>query len=36
QVEVAEVCTYTHHELFFSARRLGIKSGRIVSGIVIR
>ncbi|MGL5561105.1 MAG: laccase domain-containing protein, partial [Tannerellaceae bacterium] len=35
-VEVAEVCTYTHHELFFSARRLGIKSGRIVSGIVIR
>lgn len=36
QIEVAAVCTYTHHDVFFSARRLGIKSGRIVSGIVIR
>ena len=32
-IEVAGVCTYQHHEDFFSARRLGIKSGRILSGI---
>lgn len=32
-IEVAEICTYTEHERFFSARRLGIKSGRMLSGI---
>ena len=32
-IEVASICTYQHHEDFFSARRLGIKSGRILSGI---
>lgn len=32
-IEVAGICTYQHHEDFFSARRLGIKSGRILSGI---
>ena len=32
-IEVAGVCTYRCHEDFFSARRLGIKSGRILSGI---
>lgn len=36
QVEVAGICTYTHFEDFFSARRLGIESGRILSGIVIK
>lgn len=30
------VCTYTSHEVFFSARRLGIKSGRIFNGIMIK
>ncbi len=30
------VCTYTSHEKFFSARRLGIKSGRIFNGIMIK
>lgn len=35
QVQTAEICTYTRHEDFFSARRLGIKSGRILSGIMI-
>lgn len=35
QVELAHLCTYIHHEEFFSARRLGIKSGRILSGIMI-
>ncbi|MEG1616351.1 MAG: peptidoglycan editing factor PgeF [Bacteroidales bacterium] len=35
-IEVAGLCTYSHSDKFFSARRLGIKSGRIVSGIVLR
>lgn len=35
QIEVAGICTYLHHEEFFSARRLGIASGRILSGILI-
>lgn len=35
QIEVSGICTYTHHEEFFSARRLGIASGRILSGILI-
>lgn len=35
QIESADICTYIHHENFFSARRLGIKSGRILSGISI-
>ena len=35
-IEVAGVCTYRCHEDFFSARRLGIKSGRILSGIAMR
>lgn len=35
-IEVAGICTYTHHDEFFSARRLGIKSGRILSGIFLR
>lgn len=35
QIQVAGICTYTCHEEFFSARRLGIHSGRILSGIMI-
>lgn len=35
QIEMAGICTYIHHDEFFSARRLGIKSGRILSGIMI-
>lgn len=35
QIEVAGICTYIHQNDFFSARRLGIKSGRILSGIMI-
>ena len=30
------ICTYQEHEQFFSARRLGISSGRIFTGIVMR
>ncbi len=33
-IEVAGVCTYQHYTDFFSARRLGIHSGRILSGIM--
>ena len=36
QVETAGICTFTQHEDFFSARRLGIRSGRILSGIMIK
>lgn len=34
-ISVAAICTYTSHDEFFSARRLGIKSGRITTGIMI-
>ena len=34
-IEVAGICTYTHHTDYFSARRLGINSGRILSGIYL-
>lgn len=36
RIEISGICTYTHHEDFFSARRLGLKSGRILSGISIK
>ena len=32
-IEVSGICTYTQHEDFFSARRLGLKSGRMLTGI---
>lgn len=35
-IEIAGICTYQHHDDFFSARRLGIKSGRIYTGIMIK
>ena len=35
QIHTAGICTFTHHEEFFSARRLGIKSGRIFNGIMV-
>lgn len=34
-IHLAAIDTFTHHDMFFSARRLGIKSGRIFNGIVI-
>lgn len=34
-IEISGYCTYTEHQRFFSARRLGIKSGRLVSGLMI-
>ncbi len=35
-IETSGLCTFTLHEQFFSARRLGIQSGRIVTGIVLK
>lgn len=35
RVEVSGICSYTHYHDYFSARRLGIKSGRILSGIYL-
>lgn len=35
QIEASGICTYIHYEDFFSARRLGVDSGRIVSGIAM-
>ena len=35
-IEVSGICTFTEHERFFSARRLGIESGRLLSGIMIK
>lgn len=36
QIEISGICTYTHQDEFFSARRLGIESGRILSGIMLK
>lgn len=36
KIEVSGICTYQNCEDFFSARRLGIRSGRILSGIMRR
>lgn len=34
-IQVSGLCTYTNNTRFFSARRLGINSGRIFTGIMI-
>jgi YfiH family protein len=36
QIQISGICTYTQHEDFFSARRLGIHSGRMLSGIMLK
>ena len=35
-ISVANICTYNHYDTFFSARRLGIDSGRIYTGILLK
>lgn len=35
-IEISGICTWSESERFFSARRLGIKSGRIASMIMLR
>ena len=34
-IALSHVCTYQHCDTFFSARRLGIRSGRIFTGIML-
>ena len=36
KIYTAGICTFIHHDQFFSARRLGINSGRMLTGIIIR
>ena len=35
-IQISGICTYDHYHDFFSARRLGINSGRILTGIMIK
>lgn len=35
-IQISGICTYQHVDEFFSARRLGINSGRIYSGIMLK
>ncbi len=35
QIHISGICTYTNHQTYFSARRLGIRSGRIFTGIML-
>lgn len=34
-IQIAGICTYKHYDTFFSARRLGIRSGRIFTAIML-
>ncbi|NEW83431.1 MAG: peptidoglycan editing factor PgeF [Mariniphaga sp.] len=36
QIEVARICTYSNPDQFFSARRDGLKTGRMATGIMLR
>lgn len=36
QIEIAGICTYNTNDDFFSARRAGIHSGRMLSGILLK
>jgi copper oxidase (laccase) domain-containing protein len=36
QIAMCRICTYQQSEDYFSARKLGINSGRILTGIVLR
>lgn len=36
RIETANVCTYTNSDTFFSARKSGIHSGRMVTGIMLK
>jgi len=36
QIEVAGMCTYSNPDLFYSARRDGVKCGRLATGIMLK
>ncbi|MBO5346313.1 MAG: peptidoglycan editing factor PgeF [Paludibacteraceae bacterium] len=35
-IEVSDICTYQYSTKYFSARKLGINSGRIFSGVILK
>lgn len=35
-IEISDICTYQHSSKYFSARKLGINSGRIFSGVILK
>lgn len=35
-IEISDICTFRNSDMFFSARKLGINSGRIFSGIILK
>jgi copper oxidase (laccase) domain-containing protein len=35
-IQMTNICTYQQYDRYFSARRLGIQSGRIYTGILIK
>ncbi|MFZ4582271.1 MAG: peptidoglycan editing factor PgeF [Paludibacter sp.] len=36
QIEIANICSYSNADIYFSARKLGLKSGRMLSGIMLK
>ena len=34
-IRISGICSYTNYETYFSARRLGVQSGRMLSGIML-
>jgi len=36
QIEIAEMCTFSNPDLFYSARRDGVKTGRLATGIILK
>lgn len=36
QIQITGMCTFTENDKFFSARKSGIKSGRMMNGMIIR
>ncbi len=36
QIEIAKICSFTNSNNYFSARKLGMKSGRMLSGIMMK
>ena len=36
QIQMSSICTWQQSEDYFSARKLGVRSGRILSGVVLR
>lgn len=36
KIEIAKMCTYSNKDLFYSARRDGVKTGRLATGIMLK